>query len=457
MSEDELRWQVERAAERHGVPGVAAAVWNRGGQFNALYGVTSIENPLEVNADTLFQVGSIAKTFTATAIMRLVEAGLMDLDAPVRRYVPELRLQDPATAERVTVRHLLNHTAGWAGDLFVDTGQGDDALARYVKEMASIEQEAPLGSLVSYNNASFSLAGRAVEKVTGMTFESAMHKLVLTPLGLKHCLYFASDIMTRRFAVGHRQRPEGSLCLARPWALPRAIAPAGGISAKLDDLVAWARFHMGDGKASDGTGILAAPLLHRMQEPTADARGSALGHWVGISWLLRDVEGVRLVGHDGGTNGQLASLLMVPERNWALAILTNGAPGGSPLIREVQRWALQASLGVVDREPEPVAAETTRLQALVGEYRSLGYLCRVAADDEHLTFTVRQTPAVAREASDEAFDEPPSFSAGLLPGDGDRYIIMDGHAKGRLGYFGRTAQGSISGLHLFGRWLRRTP
>jgi hypothetical protein len=93
------------------------------------------------------------------------------LGAPVRTYVPELQLRDEQVAREVTVLNLLNHTAGWDGDLFEDTGEGDDALDRYVKRMATIEQVTPLGSIVSYNNASLGLAGYVIERVTGQRFE----------------------------------------------------------------------------------------------------------------------------------------------------------------------------------------------------------------------------------------------------------------------------------------------
>lgn len=152
--------------------------------------MTSVENPLPVEANTLFQFGSTGKTFTATAMMRLVEAGKVDWDAPVRTYVPELELSDEQTAATVTVLQLFNHTAGWAGD-FMGAGSdlGDDALARYVTAMATLPQERPLGTGASYNNASLSLAGRVIEKVTGKRFEDAIVELIFAPLGMEHSFF----------------------------------------------------------------------------------------------------------------------------------------------------------------------------------------------------------------------------------------------------------------------------
>jgi CubicO group peptidase (beta-lactamase class C family) len=104
------------------------------------YGTTSVEHPLPVEADTLFQIGSISKTFTATAIQRLVHQGRLDLNVPIRSYLPNLSLADETATERVNLGHLLTHTAGFQGDHFPDTGDGDDALARYVAGMVDLSQ-----------------------------------------------------------------------------------------------------------------------------------------------------------------------------------------------------------------------------------------------------------------------------------------------------------------------------
>src|SRR5947209_15077152 len=164
---EEFQDKIAELASELQVPGVAAGIYLNGEETIAVHGVTSIENPLAVTEETLFQFGSTGKTFTATAIMRLVEQGKVDLDAPVRQYIPELKLKDDDVAQRVTVLQLLNHTAGWAGDLMEDVGDGDDALDKYLGKMADLEQVSPLGRSVSYNNASLSVAGLIISRVTG--------------------------------------------------------------------------------------------------------------------------------------------------------------------------------------------------------------------------------------------------------------------------------------------------
>ena len=455
-----LQQKVTELADQLQVPGVAVGILHDGEDSYAFHGVTSTENPLPVDADTLFQFGSTGKTFTATALLRLVEQGKVDLDAPVQTYIPEFRLKDEEVARTVTVLQLLNHTAGWEGDLMEDMGAGDDALTRYIERMATIEQVTPPGATVSYNNASLSVAGRIIEKVTGKPFEAAMKELIFEPLGLDHCYYFPNDIMTRRFAVGHNQAQDGTITIARPWAIPRGSNPAGGISSNAGDQIAWARFHLGDGRAADGTRILSEEMLQRMQEPTVEMPGSALGDAVGISWMLREIDGVRLVSHGGDTIGQHSAFVMVPERGFAVISLTNCGPNGNQFNEEIVRWALEEYAGVIDRDPEPITLSEDELAPYVGTYETIAAIGKVEAREGALALTVEIKPEVRaqlQEGGDEVPEEPSTFTIGLLPGPGDRYIVTEGPAKGMKGYFARDESGAVNAVHVGGRLATRVP
>ena len=146
MSHELLSDFVAATAIKFGIPGVAVGVWANGEEAYACHRVTSVDNALPIDRDTLYVLGSVTKTFTATALMRLVAEGKVELDAPVRRYIPELRLADEQAAAKVTVLNLLNHTSGLGWDLLVDTGEGDDALARFVANLAELELIAPPGN-----------------------------------------------------------------------------------------------------------------------------------------------------------------------------------------------------------------------------------------------------------------------------------------------------------------------
>jgi CubicO group peptidase (beta-lactamase class C family) len=458
MDQGQLQQWVSENAERLEVPGVSVGVLIDGGEQYAFHGVTSVENPLPVDENTLFQFGSTGKTYTATAVMRLVEQGVLDLDERVRTYVPELRLKDESVAEQVTLLHLLNHTAGWSGDLLEDVGFGDDALARYVEKMAEIEQVTPLGKSVSYNNASLSLAGLVIAKVTGKTYEEAMKELIFEPLGLSQTFFFPNEIMTRRFAVGHHQKQDGEIKVARPWALGRGGWPAGGISSNARDQIAWARFHQGDGRADDGTRILSEESLKLMKEPTVDAPGSAIGDQIAISWMLRDVQGVRLVGHGGNTIGQDSGFDMVPERGFALITMTNSSPNGSMFNEDLLRWALEAYLGIIERDPEPISLGDAELAPYVGAYETIAVWADIVAEGGRLVINVKVKPETLKQLQEagEEVEEPPPIPIGFLPGEGDKYIVTDGPAKGMKGYFVRGASGDVEAIHVGGRLATRT-
>src|SRR5262249_22542184 len=160
------------------------------------------------------------------------------------------------------------------------------------------------------------------EKVTGLTFERAVASLLTEPLGLSHSFFSRDDIMTRRFAVGHNRGEDGTLAIARLWRRWRGEDPGGGLGSSAAGQPRRVRFHLGDGRAASGEGVLSADTLQRMKQPTVALRGSNLGDAIGIGWFLRDVDGVRTVGHGGSANGQFAELLTVPERSFAVVALS---------------------------------------------------------------------------------------------------------------------------------------
>jgi len=166
--------RIEAAMTRYHVPGVAVGIHWQGREHVRGFGVTNTDHPLPVDADTLFRIGSTTKTFTATAIMRLVEQGKLDLAAPARSYLPNLALADAAAARSVTLRQLLNHSAGWLGDDYGDFGRGDDALARFLAAMKQLPQLTPPGQVLAYNNAAIVVAGGIIGTLTGKPYETAL-------------------------------------------------------------------------------------------------------------------------------------------------------------------------------------------------------------------------------------------------------------------------------------------
>jgi hypothetical protein len=296
----------------------------------------------------------------------------------------------------------------------------------------------------------------------GKPFEQAMRELIYEPLGLRNCFFTANEAITRRFAVGHKQDPNtGEIKIARPWAMARAgtASGGGGISSNAGDLIKWARFHLGDGRAADGTRVLSEELLKKMQQPTFEMPGSAVGDAVGISWLLRDVDGVRFVGHGGDVNGQHSEFVMVPERDFAISMLTNIDLPGFELMDEVQKWALENYIGVIDKDPEPIKLSDEELAAFLGDYETRVAGVTITAKDGGLLLKVNPKQEAIDALTESGEDVPPDyppFPLGMLPGEGDRYMITEGVGKGMKGYFVRDESGTVEAVHVGGRLATRT-
>lgn len=455
MSQIMLTDFVETTSKKFNIPGVAVGVWANGKEVYACYGVTSVENPRPIDQDTLFLVASVTKTFTATALMRLVAEGKVELSAPVRRYVPEFRLKDQQTADKITVLNLLNHTSGLDWRVNIDTGEGDDALERYAAKMAEMELIALPGTRVSYSQAGYNLLGRIIEKVTGQTFEQAVAQLLFEPLGLSHSFFARDDIMTRRFVVGHNGGKDGTLSIARPWRHSRGDNPGGGIASSVADLLRWGRFHLGDGRAESGAQVLPTNVLAQMKESTATLRASSLGDAIGISWFLRDVSGVRTIEHAGSANGQFAQLLIVPERNFAVVAMSNASPDGISFNQTVVSFALEHYLGLVDRDPEPIPFDAARAQEIAGKYENEMMTFAIHTVGTTLRLEVRIKPEIRAAAEKEPPPDPAPCDFGLLPGSSDEYIITSGEFKGQRGFFTRNTSGTVVGVDLAGRLFSR--
>src|SRR5207248_10825591 len=134
---------------------------------------------------SLFQIGSMSKVWTATLVMQLADEGHLDLDAPLASLIPDLKLPGDL-ASSVTLRHLLTHTSGIDGDVFTDTGRGDDCLEKYAALLADAAQNHPLEATWSYCNSGYVLAGRVIEKLTGGTWDAAIKERLVAPLGMTH-------------------------------------------------------------------------------------------------------------------------------------------------------------------------------------------------------------------------------------------------------------------------------
>lgn len=398
---NDLQERLDILREKHGIVGCSLAVLHEGAVHAAASGLLNLSTGVEATTDSVFQIGSITKAWTATVLMQLVDEGKLDLDAPLRTYLPELRLASEETAERVTTRHLLTHTSGIDGDHFLDTGRGDDVLERYVESLAEVGQIHPLGATFSYCNTGFSLAGRLIEVLTGNVWDTAMRERLFQPLGLQHTMTLPEDVLRFRAALGHVEPPDAPSPVPAPVSMPqRSAGPAGLISSTAADVVEFARLYLNEGLARH-TQVLSSRSTQAMLQPQVAVPDPSMimgAHW-GLGWSLYDAEGGRLFGHDGGTIGQSALLRIAPDAGFVAVLLTNGGGRLFTLFSDLVGELLHDYAGItLPPPPEPPASPpaVTNVDRFTGRYERIGSAFEVSSTGDSVTAVMTiEGPAAA--------------------------------------------------------------
>jgi CubicO group peptidase (beta-lactamase class C family) len=444
---------IQNSMSAYGIPGVAVAVLHQGQEYLKGYGVTNLDYPVPVDADTVFRIGSTTKTFTGTAAMRLVEAGRLDLSAPVRRYLPTFRTRDPAVAARVTLRELLNHTAGWLGDYLQDMGPGDDAAARFAAGIARVPQLTPPGTVFAYNNAAVELAGRVIEVVTGTTYEMAVRSLLVDPLGLDHTRFFTDEIIGFNVAASHTVVNGTTTVVPDYFRVWRSIDAAGALISSARDQLRWMRFHLGDGTVPGSAVRLLTERSLRAMRSNPGPGGTLFVELdgVGVSWMLRPTaEGPRVVQHGGDWLGQHSGLFMVPDKGFAMTLLTN-SDNGTALVDALfaDDWALRTFAGVSNLPATPRKLTEAQLAPYVGRYTQESIVANGAAvtvsydltaQDGELLVSVSGTPAAKLAFYRDDYvllrglnDEPAPFRANFVRDHEGRvaWIRLGGRLAGK--------------------------
>jgi CubicO group peptidase (beta-lactamase class C family)/acetyl esterase/lipase len=427
---DAGHWQRRLAvlAKRHRVPGATLGILrvrpSREDELvEAAYGVLNKDTGVETTTDSVFQIGSITKVWTATVVMQLVDEGALELDAPIAEVLPEFRLADAEVAKRVTMRHLLTHTSGIDGDVFTDTGRGDDCLEQYVARLADVAQNHPLGATFSYCNSGFSVAGRVIEKLTGGTWDAALKERIFTPLGLKHTGTLPEEALLHRAAVGHVSEAGAEPARAPVWGLQRSAGPAGLITSSVGDVLGFARAHLTGGLAPDGTRVLSEASAATMADKHADLPDKyVLGDSWGLGWIRFAWDGRRLIGHDGNTIGQSAFLRLLPDEGLAVTLLANGG-NTRDLYEDLYREIFTELAGIAMPHPltppaEPVSAD---IQPHVGTYERASVQLEVLAREDGPLLRTTVTGPLAALIPDPVHEYP------MVPVEEDLYLVKEPH------------------------------
>ena len=376
----------------------------------------------------------------------------MDLRAAVRTYIPEFKVRDETASRDATVMHLLTHTGGWEGQVS-GPDRGSETLANFMTTITDLMQVAPPGAAWSYNNAGFSIAGRLIEKITGNSINRSIRDLVFQPLGLEHAGTTSNDFIVNRFAAGHTTR-DGKASLNRPFSASVSVT-AGGVGLCMTDLMAYARFHLGDGTAPNGERVLKRESLELMRTP--QLRKQANDDDMGIGWHLRSMGAIRTASHGGTLGGHILLLEIVPERNFAIAILTNASTGWR-LIQDVEREALKSYLGATYALNQAIAH-----RGLVETLPAVQPLATQPDPAPYVgTFTRPSNTVVVRADAGRLFvqERPnngqPNAEMPVAFYGPDRVVVADGAQRGQSIEFIRDAGGRVNWIRVVGRVALRT-
>jgi CubicO group peptidase (beta-lactamase class C family) len=429
---DPRRLQVllDEVARGLGVVGAQVAVFDGQQIHEVATGLANRELQLAVTPDTLFQIGSTTKVFNAALIMTLVDEGKLDLDKPVKTWIPDFQLADRAATEQVTLRQLLSMSAGLDNGPYQDYGRGDDALVRYVASLAEIPQIYEPGTAFGYANAGSNVAGLAAQRAGGKNWETLLAEKILGPLGLTHAANFAEDLLYHPVALGYRLRPGSTEpALIRGWSLPRSMAPAGGtLSTSAGDLVRLGRMFLSGGKGPDGKQIVSAAGIRTMHTPqvTLPSRVTAQKWCTGPYW--KQWGGETIYGHSGTNRSGSSMLLWVPSKNVAIATIANVPNQGYPLADRVFDTVFPEMFGIAKpKAPTPATVTPAKVdvQRYLGRFESLGSRLEFADEGGRL---------IARVFSGARSAGTPSMTSEMIPLGDDRFLPADPAMGGNRGW-----------------------
>jgi CubicO group peptidase (beta-lactamase class C family) len=333
---------VTKAMQTWKVPGIAIAIVRHDSVlYTKGFGVLATGGTTPVNDQTLFEIGSSSKAFTATLVAMLVSDGKMRYDAHLTDYLPDFRMYDPVANAEVTLRDALSHRSGIARGELVWLGSGlsrDEVLHR----VRFLKPEAPFRSHYSYQNMMFLAAGQAAAKTAGSTWEDLVKQRIFEPLGM------TSSVASYRSAGPNTAKPHGMVkdsVFSEPFMNTDNIAPAGAVLSNARDMAQWLRFQLSDG-VFNGKRLVAAAALRETHTPQILMTGAPEGgmralsdsipvtHFstYGMGWIIEDYRNHLMWQHGGNTIGSTAAVGMLPEEKFGVVVLSNMAGAQLPAI-----------------------------------------------------------------------------------------------------------------------------
>lgn len=358
----DLDTYVHEAMTQWKVPGLAIAVVKDGHVVVVRgYGVRELGKPGRVDADTLFDIASNTKAFTAAALGTLVTAGKIRWDDPVIKYVPGFRLDSPYVTAEITLRDLLSHRSGYC-DPFAMWYNSDDTTASIVSRLQYQQASFGLRAHFCYDNAMYMVASMFVPAATGETWNRYVATTLFAPLGMTRTVSTAAAVAAASNVATPHGEVDGKVRVIEPyWSSNMDVfAAVGGINSSVSDMSHWLLMLLADGRYR-GEKVLDPAIIHSMETPQSLVQtDSDLGGWLntqtpdsqfyayGLGVFMQDYAGHKLVWHAGDIDGMASSLALLPDEHLGVVVLSNMSGNRAP--EGVMFHVLQSYLGLPRRD-----------------------------------------------------------------------------------------------------------
>lgn len=339
---------VEAQRVRLHIPGLALGIVH-GDQIVHLQGFGVADSAgRSVTPQTPFYIGSVTKSFTALAVMQLVEADKMDLDAPVQNYLPWFELADKEASAKITVRHLLNQTTGLSekdGNRFWPSQQGLEEMVRGLNTMPLTH---PVGAKFEYSNINYSIAGLIVEKVSGQPYGEYVTQHIFEPLDMRHSFSSRELALADGVAEGHYYMFGRAFASEGPQ--PPAHLPTGFLIASVEDMTHYAIAHINGGQYAD-TSVLSPQGIAELHAPGLLMKNNLFHYAMG--WAVGSSDGISFVRHSGDAATFHSMVILLPENGWGVVILANAS--GFEQLMQVDEITKNVANLLYDRQAAPVS------------------------------------------------------------------------------------------------------
>jgi CubicO group peptidase (beta-lactamase class C family) len=378
------------------LPGLSIALVDRkGAVWTEGFGYTDKTRSRRVDTSTIFSIQSMSKTFTATGMMMAAQEGLLDLDVPIKTYLHDFRIQtrfDERPLEKITLKHLLSHKAGFTHEAPVGNNYDTDSpsLEAHAKSISDTWLRYPIGTRYSYSNLGIDLAGYILQVTAKKPFEIYMQENLFGPLGMKNSSFDVEVVRkNKNRATGYDRFFEKV-----PLAIP--MIPAGSVYSSAEDMAKFIQFHLNKGMI-DNKSLLNPALIDEMYTIPYPLEGQKAGYALGISKSFFYLNERKLVflDHGGGGFGFLSVMRWVPELGLGIVILTNSVNHNSvhgnlanqiiDKLIALKSTGKQASPSLKSRKDEaPVEMSPDALKNLAGFYQGRGLVFQLKIKDDKL-------------------------------------------------------------------------